>query len=143
MVYSKEVILLAAGQVICAIEKAKEQKTLKVIEINLHEMLVESMCRFPYELRFGQVYDAFFTYLLTQPEDIQTIVKKNNLDILYSVLADLVESKDIERRSVKVWGYSPRVEYFSLRKELVKEGGAGYTLVRNKDEPLNYESGEV
>ena len=120
--------------------KLKGQKVLKISEINLHEMVVESMCESPYELRFGQIVDALCTYLLNQPEDVRTFVKMRSLDMLHSVLDDLVESKDMKKRSERMLGRSLPVEYFSLRKGLLRE--VGYSVVRNRDESLNYQRGE-
>ena len=144
-IYPIEILVDALNQAVYAVDrhcvmKLKGQKVLKISEINLHEMVVESMCESPYELRFGQIVDALCTYLLNQPEDVRSVVKMRSLDMLHSVLDDLVESKDMKKRSERMLGRSLPVEYFSLRKGLLRE--VGYSVVRNRDESLNYQRGE-
>ena len=143
-IYPIEILVHALNQASYAVDryviaKAKGQKVLKISEINIHEMVVESMCEFSYELRFGQIVDALCTYLLNQPEDVRTVVMMSSLDTLYSVLVDLVKSKDVKKRSERMLDRFLPVEYFSLRKGLLRE--VGYSVVRNRDEPLNYQSG--
>lgn len=110
---------------------------MTISDVNFHEMVVAAMCRYPHELRFGQVVDALCIYLLDQPDEICKIVKQASLDMLHSVVDDLVESGDIILREDDS-GLYPKRKFHSLRHELLKEG-PGYQFMRNHDVPLNYQ----
>ena len=112
-------------------------------QIDFHETVVNAMCEYPHEMRFGTLYKIVNAYESRLGDG------ESSLDTVRRVVSDLVASGDIIlQKAPPPSGFGFRQNWYIVRSELIKNPGVSTrrpmkSTRRDLNVPLNYKKEKI